>query len=97
MVGLCIADKPDNGGDCAWSSVYRKKWRILNMTIKINGKEIELIKEVTIKDLLDVQKVEMQDYVTVQLNDEIIPREHYDTYLIKHGDTVELLYFMGGG
>lgn len=67
------------------------------MRIKVNGKEIELNNEVTIKDLLDEQKVEMQDYVTVQLNDEIISREHYDTCLIRQGDTVELLYFMGGG
>jgi sulfur carrier protein len=67
------------------------------MKIKINGKEVTLEKETTVKELLNSQNVEMQDYVTVQVNDEIISREDFETIQIKENDTVEFLYFMGGG
>jgi len=56
-----------------------------------------LDKEITVKELLDIQKVEMQDYVTVQINDELVDRADFDTLTVKEGDTVEFLYFMGGG
>lgn len=67
------------------------------MKIKVNGKDLLLDKEITVKELLDIQKVEMQDYVTVQINDELVDRADFDTLTVKEGDTVEFLYFMGGG
>jgi len=65
--------------------------------IKVNGKDLLLDKGITVKELLDIQKVEMQDYVTVQINDELVDRADFDTLTVKEGDTVEFLYFMGGG
>ena len=35
--------------------------------------------------------------VVVELNEEIIKRENYDTTVLKDGDVVEILHFMGGG
>jgi len=67
------------------------------MKIQANGKEVILEKELTVKELLSVQNVEMQDYVTVQINDEFVSRDEFDTLLVKDGDVVEFLYFMGGG
>lgn len=67
------------------------------MKIKVNGKDLLLDKGITVKELLDIQKVEMQDYVTVQINDELVDRADFDTLTVKEGDTVEFLYFMGGG
>ncbi|HOM03820.1 MAG TPA: sulfur carrier protein ThiS [Acetivibrio sp.] len=67
------------------------------MTIKVNGKDVSLEKEVTVKELLEIQKVEMADYVTVQINDEILDRKDFETLTVKEGDVVEFLYFMGGG
>lgn len=67
------------------------------MKIQANGKEVILEKELTVKELLSTQNVEMQDYVTVQINDEFVNREEFDTLLVKDGDVVEFLYFMGGG
>lgn len=67
------------------------------MVIIVNGKNVELAKEVTVKELLKIQKVEMPDYVTVQINDEIIERDTFETLVVKEGDAVEFLYFMGGG
>lgn len=67
------------------------------MKIHANGKEVLLEKELTVKELLSYQNVEMQDYVTVQINDEFVAREDFETLVVKDGDVVEFLYFMGGG
>lgn len=67
------------------------------MKIKVNGNEVVLEREVAVKELLDIQKVQMPEYVTVQLNDEILLKENFETTIIKDGDVVEFLYFMGGG
>lgn len=67
------------------------------MNITINGKETTIEKEVTVKELLEQEYVAMQEYVTVQVNEEIIPRADYDTYVIKSEDVIEFLYYMGGG
>jgi sulfur carrier protein len=67
------------------------------MTIYANGKSVSLEKPITVKELLAVQKVEMPEYVTVQINEEFVAREEFDTLAVKDGDRVEFLYFMGGG
>ncbi len=67
------------------------------MVITINGKQKEIGGEQTITQLLDVQQVEMKEYVTVQLNGEIIPRAEYDTAIVGEDAVIEFLYYMGGG
>ena len=67
------------------------------MKIKANGKEVVLEKELTVKELLAFQNVEMQDYVTVKINVEFVSRDDFGTLPVRDGDVVEFLYFMGGG
>jgi len=67
------------------------------MKINVNGKPVEIAEEVTVKDLLDRGYTEMQEYVTVQVNEDIIPKENYAHVSIKAGDVIEFLYYMGGG
>ncbi len=67
------------------------------MKIQTNGQAVELEKELTVEELLKVQDVNMPEYVTVQINDTFIPRAEFETHLVKDGDVVEFLYFMGGG
>jgi len=67
------------------------------MNININGESIELESNVSISKLLEVQKVEMPDMVSVELNEEILERGTFDTTIVNNGDKVEFLYFMGGG
>lgn len=67
------------------------------MKITVNGNEVIAEKELTVDELLVVAKVEMPEYVTVQVNDELVDRENFSTTLLKDGDAVEFLYFMGGG
>lgn len=67
------------------------------MLITVNGKETVLDREVNITGLLNLGYVEMKEYVTVQVNDTIVPRDGYDSFTIKEGDIIEFLYYMGGG
>jgi sulfur carrier protein len=67
------------------------------MTVSINGKQTEIAGEVTVGKLLEDSDVEMKEYVSVQLNDEILRREDFDARVVREGDTVEFLYYMGGG
>ena len=67
------------------------------MNIKVNGTLLTLEREINIKELLILQQVEMPDYVTVQINEELIDQEDFNTTTLKEDDSVEFLYFMGGG
>lgn len=67
------------------------------MVIKVNGKEVNLEKEVTIKELLVLQHIMMPDYVTVQVNDKLVEQDRYNEVMVKEHDLIEFLFFMGGG
>jgi sulfur carrier protein len=36
-------------------------------------------------------------YVTVELNGDILERSDFDRLMVRDGDKIEFLYFMGGG
>ncbi|MEK6656477.1 MAG: sulfur carrier protein ThiS [Nitrospirota bacterium] len=65
------------------------------MQVKINGKQ-EDVKEKSILDILKARNVE-PEMVSVELNSQILDKKDYAATSIKDGDTIEFLYFMGGG
>jgi sulfur carrier protein len=69
------------------------------MTITINGKETSVPENParTIDTLLEELDVSQRLYVTVELNGEILDRDAFATTPVSSGDTIEFLYFMGGG
>jgi sulfur carrier protein len=69
------------------------------MNLTVNGKPatIDGRESLNITALLTELKVEQPDYVTVELNGDILEREHFGATFVKSGDAVEFLYFMGGG
>jgi sulfur carrier protein len=67
------------------------------MKITVSGKEKEYSEGITIKQLIEAENVENPLYVTVTLNDEFIQSSEIETAVIKDGDSIEFLYFMGGG
>ena len=68
------------------------------MELKINGEAKSFEQgSMTVTELLKVNDVEMPDMVSVQLNDEFVEKDKYDTTQLSAGDEVEFLYFMGGG
>jgi sulfur carrier protein len=68
-----------------------------DMKVKINGKDVILEQVVTVQELLIQQKVEMPEYVTVVINEEIIKYNQFAIRKINAGDEIEVLYYMGGG
>lgn len=69
----------------------------MNLTVNGKGAAIDGKTSLNVNELLDELKVDQPDYVTVELNGEILERENFAQTLVKDGDTVEFLYFMGGG
>lgn len=67
------------------------------MLIKIAGEEKEVRDEITVSELIVEEKVENAEYVTVSLNDEFLKRADFETIKLKENDSIEFIYFMGGG
>jgi sulfur carrier protein len=68
------------------------------MNIKVNGEDTNLEKsDVSVTELLKIKDVKMPDMVSVEYNGEILDRDAFESTLIKEGDQLEFLYFMGGG
>ena len=67
------------------------------MKVTVNGEPLEIEKPLSVKDVLVVAKAEQPEYVTVQLNGEFVDHSGFETTTVQDGDTVEFLYFMGGG
>ncbi|MCG8342533.1 MAG: sulfur carrier protein ThiS [Chlorobiales bacterium] len=68
------------------------------MRLTINGEKKEIAPEsMTVTELLIHQGVEMPDMVSVQVNGDFIERDAFDSKVVKEGDEVDFLYFMGGG
>ncbi|MCM8797820.1 MAG: sulfur carrier protein ThiS, partial [Candidatus Omnitrophica bacterium] len=66
------------------------------IAIYVNGKKEEIKDSLTIQGLLDVKKIR-PEVVTVELNEEIIAKDKYGTTVLKPGDKLEFVYYMGGG
>ena len=66
-------------------------------SIKFNGKAQELANPVSLTELIKINNVAQPSMVSVQLNGNFVVREDFDTTLLKDGDEVDFLYFMGGG
>lgn len=67
------------------------------MKIVVAGERKEVKDGITVEELIEQEKVETPEYVTVSVNEEFIRNEEFETYALNEGDTVEFVYFMGGG
>ena len=72
-----------------------RRTRIMKVTVAGEKKEIE--QGTTIAKLIVDEKVENPEYVTVTVNDEFVESDDFETTQLNENDTVEFLYFMGGG
>lgn len=68
------------------------------MKIAVNNERKELaLSSITLEALLKECRVAMPETVSVQVNGEFVDRADYPSREIKEGDSVDFLYFMGGG
>lgn len=67
------------------------------MKITVSGKIKEYKDGLTLKELVEAEKVETPEYVTGSVNDELYSAKDFGGIVLKEEDVVEFLYFMGGG
>jgi thiamine biosynthesis protein ThiS len=66
------------------------------MTVILNGEERGCREGTTIADLVTELRLGKRR-IAVEVNREIIPRDHYETYRLNAGDHIEIVHFVGGG
>lgn len=67
------------------------------MKITVNEKLQEVRDAISIIDLIKENNIGQPEMVSVQLNEEFVDRDDFATTILKDGDIVDFLYFMGGG
>ncbi|MGN0446247.1 MAG: sulfur carrier protein ThiS [Acutalibacteraceae bacterium] len=67
----------------------------MKLTVAGNAKEVK--DGLTVAELIAQENVENPQYVTVSVNENFLRLADYDGFVLKDGDVVEFLYFMGGG
>ena len=65
--------------------------------IIVNGETQEVQLPLTLTALMKQNDVQQPEMVSVQVNEDFVDRSEWDNIQIKEGDTVDFLYFMGGG
>ena len=67
------------------------------MNITVAGKKTKVEEGISIAKLIEVVEVENPLYVTVSVNEDFVDSKTYDETILKENDSIEFLYFMGGG
>lgn len=67
------------------------------MKITVAGEVKEVREGLTIAELIEQEKIETPEYVSVSVNDSFVKKEDFAAQELHDGDVVEFLYFMGGG
>ena len=65
--------------------------------IYVNGDVQEVNLPLNVSELIKQSDVQQPDMVSVQVNEEFAEREDWESIVLKEGDKVDFLYFMGGG
>jgi sulfur carrier protein len=68
----------------------------LMIQITVNGQSIEISSPMTVEQMLETVDVP-PNYLAVEVNAEVVPREHYSQRIVGAGDDVELVTLVGGG
>jgi sulfur carrier protein len=66
------------------------------MIITLNGEKKEVHDGITVFGLLELLNIQHQR-VAIELNQEIVKKDNYDTTAIREDDSLEVVSFMAGG
>ena len=64
--------------------------------ITVNGKQIRLTSEMSVADHLEQNNYKV-NRIAVEMNEEILPKYSYSDTMLKDGDRLEVVTFVGGG
>lgn len=68
----------------------------LPMNITVNGEALSVPHACTVLELLLARKL-VPASVVVEINLDIVPADTFAGRVLQNGDTIEILYFVGGG
>ena len=66
------------------------------INIVVNGRPVAIDASMTVDQVLDSVDVP-PNYLAVEVNAEVVPREEFTTRVIRDGDDVEVVTLVGGG
>ena len=66
------------------------------MEVILNGEKKEIAENISVKKLLAALGITTEQ-VAVELNLTIVPKTEYENKIIKTGDKIEIISFVGGG
>lgn len=64
--------------------------------MRVNGKDIELKRSITLAEFLAAHNYRAE-FVAVERNGQIVPRTEFGAAVLKDGDELEIVSFVGGG
>ncbi len=64
--------------------------------IKVNGESVEIESTMSVQQLLNTVDVP-PNYLAVEVNADVVPREDYASTMVNEGDDVEVVTLVGGG
>ena len=67
------------------------------MKLTVSGQTKEYKEGLTVAELVVLENVETPEYATAAVNDGLHSARDFENIVLKDGDVVEFLYFMGGG
>ena len=68
----------------------------MKFLINVNGEKKEITEGLTIAQLLEELDIR-PGRVVIELNRDIVSREAYGSAILKEGDMLEIVHFVGGG
>ena len=74
-----------------------RKVRNNKMKLTVSGQTKEYKEGLTVAELVVLENVETPEYATAAVNDDLHSARDFENIVLKDGDVVEFLYFMGGG
>lgn len=66
------------------------------MNVHVNGRESQFPDGITIARLVQLADVP-PNYLAVEVNEDVVPREQHDSHVLSDGDRVEVVTLVGGG
>ena len=64
--------------------------------ITVNGKQMQIIPKFSLKSLIKKLKMPLNK-IAIELNKKIIDKNRISKILLKKGDKIEIVHFIGGG
>ncbi|HJU61629.1 MAG TPA: sulfur carrier protein ThiS [Candidatus Binatia bacterium] len=75
---------------------YRECGFFWDMKVRINGEEKEIADGLSIAGLLEELQIR-PGRVVIELNQDVVSRAAHGSTLLKEGDALEIVHFVGGG